>query len=353
MPIAVIGLSHHSSPVSLREQFAIAESSLAETMVDLRRRTDIDEIVILSTCNRVEIYVAHQDANSQLVESIKQGFARNRDYAGELGDEIYGHTGRQGIAHLFSVASGLDSMMLGETEILGQLKQAYQVALRHKQTGRQLNRTFQKAFQVAKQIRSETSIQRGSTSVASAAVDLAERIFDGLKSHQVMVLGAGDTSEKTARALLSRGASSVIVSNRSHDKAIDLAKELDGRAIHFEEWGSEFPKIDIIISSTSAPHYLLDRPKLEQLMKHRTARPLLLIDIAVPRDIDPAVGFLDNVYVYNVDDLQAIANDHIAQRKKEIARCQNIIDQRVEEVITALAPRHPRTSTDPAFGHEA
>ena len=353
MPIAVIGLSHHSSPVSLREQFAIAENALAEAMSDLRQRTDVDEIVILSTCNRVEIYVAHHEANAALVESIKQSFAENRNFTGEVGEEIYGHTGRQGIAHLFSVASGLDSMMLGETEILGQLKQAYQVALQQKQTGRRLNKTFQKAFQVAKQIRSETSIQRGSTSVASAAVDLAERIFDGLKNHQVMVLGAGDTSEKTARALLSRGASSVIVSNRSHDKAIDLAKELDGKAIHFEDWGTEFPKIDIIISSTSAPHYLLDRPKLEQLMKHRTARPLLLIDIAVPRDIDPAVGFLDNVYVYNVDDLQAIANDHIAQRKKEIARCESIIDRRVDEVIAALAP-HPRQSnTDPAFGHEA
>ena len=353
MPIAVIGLSHHSSPVDLRERFAISESHLPEAMETLRQQTGIDEIVILSTCNRVEIYVAHETANTDLIDEIKRCFAEQRAFNGPLGDEIYGCTGSKGIAHLFSVASGLDSMMLGETEILGQLKQAYQIALQHKHTGRELNKTFQKAFQVAKQIRTETSIQRGSTSVASAAVDLAEKIFDGLKEHQVMVLGAGDTSEKTARALLSRGASSVIVSNRSHDKAVDLARELEGKAIHFDEWGSEFPRIDIVISSTSAPHYLLDRERLGQLLKHRSSRPLLLIDIAVPRDIDPAVGFLEDVYLYNVDDLQAIADDHIQQRKKEIARCQSIIESRVQEVISALTPRvHPR-STGPALGTEA
>ncbi|MBT5705700.1 glutamyl-tRNA reductase [bacterium] len=352
MPIAVIGLSHHSSPISMREQFAISESVLPDVMTDLRQRTEIEEIVILSTCNRVEVYVAHENPTSELVSTVKQSFAENRNYDGPLGNEVYSHTGRQGISHLFRVASGLDSMMLGETEILGQLKQAYRVALQSKQTGRQLNKTFQKAFQVAKQIRSETNIQRGSTSVASAAVDLAERIFDGLKNHQVMVLGAGDTSEKTARALLSRGASSVIVSNRSHEKAVDLAKELDGKAIHFEDWAQEFPKIDIVISSTSAPHYLLDRKKLETLMQHRSARPLLLIDIAVPRDIDPEVGFLDNVYLYNVDDLQAIANDHIQQRQQEITRCQSIIDTRVQEIIKVLSPNSAGNNQNPAFSHE-
>ncbi len=349
MPIAVIGLSHHSSPVDLRERFAISESHLPEAMESLRQTANIDEVVILSTCNRVEVYVAHENANAELLEQLKRSFAEQRDVDCPVGDEIYGYSGNKGIAHLFSVASGLDSMMLGETEILGQLKQAYQIALEHKQTGKQLNRTFQKAFQVAKQIRSETSIQRGSTSVAAAAVDLAEKIFDGLKNHQVMVLGAGDTSEKTARALLSRGASSVIVSNRSHDKAVDLANELQGKAIHFDDWGSEFPSIDIVISSTSAPHYLLDRVKLSQLLQERSPRPLLLIDIAVPRDIDPAVGFLENVYLYNVDDLQAIADDHIQQRKKEIARCQDIIDSRVEEVISALAPRPQQRNTGPAL----
>ncbi len=353
MPIAVIGLSHHSSPLSLREQFAIPEPTLTETMTMLRQETTIEEIVILSTCNRVEIYVAHDDPDQEIVATLKQSLIANRNVEAIITDEIYSHLGRQGIAHLFRVASGLDSMMLGETEILGQLKQAYQIALQSQHTGRRLNKTFQKAFQVAKQIRSETQIQRGATSVASAAVDLAERIFDGLKNHQVMVLGAGDTSEKTARALLSRGASSVIVSNRSYDKAVDLASELGGKAIRFEEWAVEFPKIDIVISSTSAPHYLLDRGTLQPLLENRSARPLLLIDIAVPRDIEPGVGFLDNVYLYNVDDLQAIADDHLKQRQKEITRCQQIIDRRVEETEASLKPRPRPGETNPALGTES
>ncbi len=353
MSFLVVGLSHHSSPVSLREQFAVAESHLPEVMQRLRAETDLEEMVILSTCNRVEIYAAHESATAELGESLKQQFAANRSVEEQPGDAIYTHVGRQGIEHLFRVASGLDSMMLGETEILGQLKQAYQVALQHKQTGRRLNKTFQKAFQVAKQIRSETNIQRGTTSVASAAVELAERIFDGLKEHQVMVLGAGDTSEKTARALLSRGASSVIVSNRSYDKAEALAQELGGRAIHFDDWAGAFREIDIIISSTAAPHYVIDQPKLQELLTHRPARPLLLIDIAVPRDIDPAVGYQDNVYLYNVDDLQAIAADHLKQRKKEIARCEGIIEERTQEIIAALAARPPSGKNKPAFGHEA
>ena len=353
MPIAVIGLSHHSSPVSLREQFAISESVMPAAMADLRARTAIEEIVILSTCNRVEVYVAHQHPDSELLEVVKRHFAENRQYRGRLGDEVYGFLGRHGITHLFRIASGLDSMMLGETEILGQLKQAYQVALLHKQTGKHLNKTFQKAFQVAKQIRSETNIQRGSTSVASAAVELAERIFDGLKGHQVMVLGAGDTSEKTARALLSRGASSVIVSNRSHEKAVGLAHELGGKAIHFDEWGQAFRDIDIVISSTSAPHYLLDRSRLESLVSGRAARPLLLIDIAVPRDIDPAIGFMDDVYLYNVDDLQAIANDHLKRRQQEIDRCQAIIDTRVDETLAALTQRRFPPPSGTALEHSS
>src|SRR5207248_3203796 len=184
---------------------------------------------------------------------------------------------------------------------------------------------FQKAFNVAKQIRTDTNIQRGSVSVGSVAVELAEKIFSNLKEREVLVIGAGDTSEKTARALLSRGARGVLVSNRSHDRALALAAELGGRAIHFEDWAKEFANIDIVISSTSAPHYILDRAKLEPLMKARRNRPLLLVDIAVPRDIEPEVNFLENVYLYNVDDLQTIADGYLQQRKEDISRCHEII----------------------------
>jgi glutamyl-tRNA reductase len=229
-------------------------------------------------------------------------------------------------------------MVLGETEILGQLKKAYDLAFRHRHTGARLNKAFQRAFHVAKHIRTETNIQRGSVSVASVAVELAEKIFSSLNDREVLVIGAGETSEKTARALLSRGARSIIVANRSHDRAVALANELGGRAVQFDDWAGEFQKIDIAISSTSAPHHLLDRARLEPLIKLRHYRPLLLIDIAVPRDIDPEVNLLENVYLYNIDDLQAIANDYLKQRREEIARCEQIIAEKVKTLLEARLP---------------
>jgi glutamyl-tRNA reductase len=216
---------------------------------------------------------------------------------------------------------------------LGQLKKAYDLALQHKHTGGRLNKVFQRAFNVAKLIRTETNIQRGSVSVSSVAVELAEKIFASLKDRQVMVIGAGETGEKTARSLLSRGAQSVIVSNRSHERAVALAAELGGRAAHFEDWASEFTKIDIVISS-HRPHYVIDRTKLEPMMRLRKNRPLLLIDIAVPRDIRPEVNFLENVYLYNIDDLQAIADDYLKQRQEEVVHCENIIREKARGILS-------------------
>ncbi|MDP7050859.1 MAG: glutamyl-tRNA reductase, partial [Verrucomicrobiota bacterium] len=251
---------------------------------------------------------------------------------------LYDKSGVEGVEHLFKVASGLDSMVLGETEILGQLKAAYQVALEKNCTGSRLNKSFQKAFNAAKQIRTETNIQRGSVSVASVAVELAGKIFDTLDDRTVMVIGAGDTSEKTARALLSRGAKSVMVSNRSFERAKALAGELGGRAVDFDNWEKEFAAIDIIISSTSAPHYVIDRRKLEPLQGMRQHRPLLLVDIAVPRDIEPEVNFLEDVYLYNIDDLQAIADDYLQLRQEEVAKCEAIIRRKVLELLESLRP---------------
>jgi glutamyl-tRNA reductase len=230
--------------------------------------------------------------------------------------------------------------VLGETEILGQLKKAYDTALRLRHTGARLNRIFQRAFNVAKQIRTETNIQRGSVSVGSVAVELAEKIFSSLADHPVMVIGAGETSEKTARALLSRGARRILVSNRSPERAEALARELGGAAIRFEDWAGAFAGIDIVISSTAAPHCILDRTQLEGLMKTRRNRPLLLIDIAVPRDIDPDVKFLENVYLYNIDDLQEIAGDYLRQRQHEIARCEAVIRDKARALLSA-APARP------------
>ncbi len=340
MPLIVIGLSHHTAPVTVRERFAFPDATIPAALEKLRQTGIVTEAVILSTCNRVEIYAATELPGRQAMPGLRQFLLDHHNCQEPIQGEIYFHSDAESLEHLFKVACGLDSMVVGETEILGQLKRAYETALQHKQTGPHLNKAFQKAFNVAKHIRTETNIQRGSVSVGSVAVELAQKIFSSLDRHQVMIIGAGETSEKTARALLSRGAHGIIVSNRSHDRAVALARELEGRAVQFEDWAAEFPAIDIVISSTAAPHYILDRARLEPLMKLRRNRSLLLIDIAVPRDIDPAVNFLENVYLYNIDDLQAIADDYLRQRKEEIARCAAIIRQKAGSLALA-APAAP------------
>ena len=333
MPLVVIGLNHRSSPVTVREKFAFAEARIPATLQLLRDEGIAEEAVILSTCNRVEIYAATSLEPRAAFAELKNFLITCHDYRDPITDEIYALNEPHSIQHLFKVASGLDSMVLGETEILGQLKRAYELALQHRHTGSRLNKAFQRAFNVAKQLRTETSIQRGSVSVASVAVELAEKIFEKLHERHVMVIGAGDTSEKTARALLSRGAKSLVVANRSLERAEALAQTLGGRAVQFADWSKEFERIDIAISSTSAPTHILDRAKLEILMKVRKHRPLLLIDIAVPRDIDPEVNLIPNVYLYNVDDLQTIANDYLEQRKEEAARCEKIIAEKTRALL--------------------
>ncbi len=352
MPIVVIGLSHHSSPVAVRERFAFAEARVPAALHLLRDSGTAEEAVILSTCNRVEIYAATSLEPRQASAALQEFLVNWHDYRDPLTDEIYALSEPQSLQHLFKVACGLDSMVLGETEILGQLKKAYQLALEGGHTRGRLNRAFQRAFNVAKHLRSTTNIQRGSVSVGSVAVELAEKIFNTLKDRDVMIMGAGDTSEKTARALLSRGARGVLVSNRSHGKALALANELGGRAVPFDDWTKELATIDIAISSTSAPHYVLGRAKLEPVMRLRRGRPLLLIDLAVPRDIEPEVNFMENVYLYNIDDLQAIAGDYLKQRQEEIACCEKFIREKVEGLLRAGSGAGAASSPRPAFGHE-
>lgn len=352
MPILVLGLSHHTAPVALRERFAFSEARVPAVQQILRDSRLVEESVILSTCNRVELYVSTRMEPRQAFAALLDHLTSIHDYRDPLTDEIYQLTEPRSLEHLFRVAAGLDSMVLGETEILGQLKKAYDLALTHNYTGKTLNKAFQKAFQVAKHIRTETNIQRGSVSVGSVAVELAEKIFTDLKERHVLVLGAGDTSEKTARALLSRGAKSILVSNRSFDRAEALARELGGRAVTFDQWANEFHHVDIVISSTAAPHHILDRTKLEPFMKQRHNAPLLLIDIAVPRDIDPEVNFLENVYLYNIDDLQSIADNYLNQRRDEVARCEQIISERVRALLTSPPSRPAEGEHRPAFGHD-
>jgi glutamyl-tRNA reductase len=335
MPLIVIGLSHRTSPVELRERFAFADSVIPGTLATLRNMGLVEEAVIVSTCNRVELYAAGSDDGHRCA-ALQKFLLDARQYSGSLNGEMYTLREPQSLEHLFKVACGLDSMALGETEILGQIKKAYDLARSHQHTGGCLNRAFQRAFQVAKRVRTQTGIQRGSISVASVAVELVEKVFSSLTERRVMVIGAGETSEKTARALLSRGVRQLLVSNRSLERAIALADALGGQAVPFENWAAEFGNIDIIISSTAATGYVIDRKRLASLMKLRPDQPLLLIDIAVPRDIDPEVNFLDDVYLYNIDDLKTIAEGYLKQRQEEICRCEGMIRETVEALRATI-----------------
>jgi glutamyl-tRNA reductase len=340
MSVVVIGLSHRTSPVELRERFAFAEGKIPEALAALRDSGLATEAAILSTCNRVEIYAVTPFAPEAAFAALKKFLLTHHAFTDQLSDEIYSFAEPHSLHHLFKVASGLDSMVIGETEIFGQLKDAYELAFTHNHTGARLNKAFQRAFNVAKHIRTATNIQRGSVSVMSAAVELAEKIFSSLAEHEVLVIGAGETSEKTARALLSRGARGVVVTNRSPERATALAAEFGGRAVPFANWTDALEQIDIAISSTAAPHHILNRANLEPLMRRRKHRPLLLIDIAVPRDIDPAVSDLDNVYLYNVDDLQSIAADYLNLRQEEVVRCEKIIAEKVAVLMDGFMHLH-------------
>jgi glutamyl-tRNA reductase len=235
------------------------------------------------------------------------------------------------VRHLFRVASGLESMVVGETEIFGQLKRAYQHASGTGTVSRFLNRLFQKSFQVGKQVRSSTAITRGSVSVGSVAVDLAEQIFGDLEGRKIMIIGAGETSEKTAKAFQSRGAAQMFVSNRSFERAQALAALAGGRAVHFADWKPEFRDLDILVSSTAAPHTIITLDKLAAFWRARRHRPLFMIDLAMPRDIDPDVQKLDGVYLYDLDSLQRIAERTLAARKQESEKCFQVIEHHVQE----------------------
>ena len=340
MEVLCFGLSHHTAPVELRERFAIPDGHLAETALRLARAPGLAEAVIVSTCNRVEFYVA--------ADSAAHGFAGIDQLVSEKasgcdGAAFFRHPAPQSIRHLFSVVAGLESMVLGETEILGQVKKAYQAAQEGGATGRHLNKLFQRAFNVAKEVRTNTNITRGAVSVGSAAVDLAERIFGRLAACKVMILGAGETSEMTAGALQARGVKTIFVTNRHYERAATLAEKMGGRAVHFDDWPREIREVDILIGSTAAPHPILTAAQLAPIMHTRADRPLFCIDLAVPRDIEPAVNDLDGVYLYDIDSLQAIANQSMAVRRQEVVLCEEMIDRHVREFSAWLAagPRPP------------
>ena len=330
MPLFTIGLNHTTASVDLRERLAVRESEVAPVMHALREQPGIDEVVLVSTCNRVEIYAAGAEPQATTA-FLDQKFGLGPEAA-----RLYQHSGQAAARHLFRVVSGLDSMVLGETEIFGQVKGAYAAAQAAGATGRTLNKLFQHAFRVGKHVRSATQIQQGATSVGGAAVELAEKIFGELRDSTVMILGAGEMSRRTAQSLQSRGARSLIVANRTYERAVELAAEMGGRAVHYDVWPEEVVKVDVIVSSTAAPHHVITRDHVQAALRRRHGRPLFLIDIAVPRDIDPACGEFDDVYLYNVDHLEGMAAEARARREKEIHRCEHIIDAEVAGVAGVL-----------------
>ncbi len=328
--IVCLGLSHHSAPVEVRERFAVSPPRIQAALDRFRSIEGVSEALILSTCNRVEFYAAGEELRAGY-HAFDQ-FLREHSGMESLGlDTLYRYDFPHSATHLFRVVSGLDSMVVGETEITGQVKQAYKTASQAGATSRLLNKLFQRAFQVAKHIRTKTGINKGAVSVGSVAVDLAGKIFGDLSRCRVMILGAGENSERTARSLLSRGVRDVRVANRSIERAQALAASLNGMAVPLDNWQSEIDSIDILIASTAAPHPIIDRKRLEPLLASRAERPLFLIDIAVPRDVHPDVNALDNVYLYDIDSLEAIANMALNDRRIESDVCQRLIEAHVAE----------------------
>jgi glutamyl-tRNA reductase len=317
MNLFCVGLSHHTANVETRERYAGGPAE-----ADLLATGTWKEALVLSTCNRVEIYGSSEQplATEDLLPAVWQPQAGLDDTGA-----FYRYDGETCAQHLFRVVAGLDSMVIGETEILGQVKKAYETARGSGTAGPMLHRLFQRAFRVAKQVRSSTDITRGAVSVGSVAVELAGKIFGDLRERSVLILGAGETSERTARALSSRGVTDLRVSNRSLPRAEELAAAVQGRAVPFEDWTRQCREVDILISSTASDEALLTPEALAPMLHGRADRPLFIIDIAVPRDVAPEVNEMDGVYLYDIDSLQSIADQSLAMRRQQMAAAEKII----------------------------
>lgn len=337
MNVVVVGLSHKTAPVSLREKLALSAAEQPEALGELLKSEHVAEAVILSTCNRTEVYGVANDVRAGRDDVIGFLCRWNSLERKQVQDHLYSYELDRAVNHLFSVASSLDSMVIGEAQILGQVKEAYECAFEAGATGIILNRLFTHALKAGKRARSETAIGESATSVSSAAVELAKNVFADLKDRTVMVLGAGEMSELTVQALKGNGVSSVIVSNRTHQRAEELAKAFGGRAVKFDDFERYMADSDIVISSTGAPHYVVQRSDMVDVMRRRRNAPIFLIDIAVPRDVEPAVGDLYNVFLYDIDDLKSVVDSNLAERKREAEKVERIIAEESAELLAWMA----------------
>ena len=330
MNLVVVGISHKQAPLELRERFALNERITPVALRSLQSEPEIEEAAVISTCNRVEFV---------LVPFEKQeGMAGFRRFAeafygirfDEFADCFYVHRDEEALRHLFRVASGLDSMIVGEPQILGQVKQAYFLAREAETCGNQLESIFHRVFNTAKRVRTETRVAEAPVSVSSAAVELAEKAFGGLQDKTVMIIGAGQMGELAARHLVSKGVSTVMVSNRTHEHALALAHELRGLAVHFSEIWRAMLEADIVISSTGCPHFIITGDDMRRLMAERHGRPIFLIDIAVPRDVDPAVSDIPGCTLVNIDGLERVTHHNLCERQKALADADTILAEEVD-----------------------
>ena len=326
MNFVLIGVNHRTAPVEVRERFAISEARLPEAVKELASYPGVEEGMIVSTCNRVELLARTVNGTADLNGFMRQlyGFDPQpyRQY-------LYEYHEREAVQHVFRVASSLDSMVVGEPQILGQVKEAYATARAVGAVNSQLDALLSRAFAVAKRVRNETAVATSAVSVASVAVDLAKKIFGNLEGKSVYLVGAGKMCELAARHLLAHGAKQIYVANRTYERAVALAAKFNGEAIPFEQLYETVPRADIVISSTGAPHPIFRREHGQRFLHARKNRPMFFIDIAVPRDVDPEMNKIDGVFVYDIDDLQQAVSSHVADRKKEAEKAEAIVNGEV------------------------
>jgi glutamyl-tRNA reductase len=336
MKLLITGVSHKTAPVEVRECLAFRDEALPTALADLKRREGVAEALILSTCNRVEVTVTTEDGADP--QAIVDSFLADHKAVSPhtIGPHLYRHEGRDAIHHLFRVASSLDSMVVGEPQILGQLKAAYAAAKDSGAVCGWLEGLLTRAFSVAKRVRSETGIGQMAVSVSYAAVELARKIFGSLANRTVMIAGAGKMSELAARHLRSSGASHVFVTNRTHERAIEMAALFQGTPVEYTRFVAMLPEVDILIASSGAPHYILHKDEMQRVIAARRNKPMFLIDIAVPRNIEPSVNEIDNVFLYDIDDLQEVVNANLRERLKAAERAEELVAEEVERTMARL-----------------
>jgi glutamyl-tRNA reductase len=330
MPFNVLGLNHKTAPVALREKVAFSEERLLTALRTLRQEAGVAEVVILSTCNRTEVYWSGSASGAELSNWLERHHGNNLN----LAPSLYVHQEQRAVEHAFSVASGLDSMVLGEAQILGQLKDAYRAAQEAGSTGPSLNKLFQAAFSAAKRVRSETRIGENAVSIASATVSLARRMYSDLSAHTALMVGAGDMNALTARHFKSAGVKRLVIANRTLGRAQALAAELKAHAVGLEDLDKELAQADIVITCTASAVPLITRSGAEAAIRARRRRPIFMVDLAVPRDIDPAVADLEDVYLFSIDDLQQLIDENRQQRVVAAGGARLVIDEEVARFLT-------------------